>query len=359
MSCSRRWRCCPSAPRRCSSASPTSPTSSSCIAPKDRSRSRPTPTWASSSSACRARARRTPQVTKNAPPGTTIRRFDGDAADASRRCVSGQVAGGRRQHLLHPAPRTRRSPACSRTSSNSPELYNGACTRLGEKEINASSTPSSTRSRPTASSTKIYDEVDEQTRCRAFPDSIRRHPLRRQLTRRMHDVGHASALSIAATAEHDDRDGGVEKWYGTFQALTDINLSVRASEKIVLCGPSGSGKSTLIRCINHLENYQKGEIVVDGVAADDSRKADRRRAPRGRHGVPAVQPVPAYDGAGELHAGADALSRHAAQARPRRLRGAARPRVKSSTRRTNIRPNCPAVSSSASRSRGRCAWSPR
>lgn len=57
----------------------------------------------------------------------------------------------------------------------------------------------------------------------------------------------------------------VEKWYGTFKALYDINLAVRKGERIVLCGPSGSGKSTLIRCINHLETYEKGEIHVDGV----------------------------------------------------------------------------------------------
>ena len=63
---------------------------------------------------------------------------------------------------------------------------------------------------------------------------------------------------------------GVNKWYGTFQVLTDINLAVRAGEKIVLCGPSGSGKSTLIRCINALETYQKGEILVDGISVNDS-----------------------------------------------------------------------------------------
>ena len=65
----------------------------------------------------------------------------------------------------------------------------------------------------------------------------------------------------------------VEKWFGTFQALRSVNLSVSKSEKIVLCGPSGSGKSTLIRCINHLESYQKGRIVVDGVSITDNQKA--------------------------------------------------------------------------------------
>jgi ABC-type polar amino acid transport system ATPase subunit len=66
---------------------------------------------------------------------------------------------------------------------------------------------------------------------------------------------------------------GVGKWYGDFHALKDINLTVRAGEKIVLCGPSGSGKSTLIRCINRLESYQKGSIVVDGIHLDGSSKA--------------------------------------------------------------------------------------
>jgi polar amino acid transport system ATP-binding protein len=63
---------------------------------------------------------------------------------------------------------------------------------------------------------------------------------------------------------------GVEKWYGTFRALNDINLTVRTGEKIVLCGPSGSGKSTLIRCINRLESCQKGRIFVGGVHLGNS-----------------------------------------------------------------------------------------
>jgi len=57
----------------------------------------------------------------------------------------------------------------------------------------------------------------------------------------------------------------VNKWYGTFQVLTDIDLDVKQGERIVVCGPSGSGKSTLIRCINRLETVQKGKIVVDGI----------------------------------------------------------------------------------------------
>jgi general L-amino acid transport system ATP-binding protein len=58
---------------------------------------------------------------------------------------------------------------------------------------------------------------------------------------------------------------GVHKWYGNFHALKDINLEVRRGERIVICGPSGSGKSTLIRCINRLEEHQRGRIFVDGV----------------------------------------------------------------------------------------------
>jgi general L-amino acid transport system ATP-binding protein len=60
----------------------------------------------------------------------------------------------------------------------------------------------------------------------------------------------------------------VQKWYGDFQALKNIDLEVRKGERIVICGPSGSGKSTLIRCINRLEEHQKGEIVVEGIRLD-------------------------------------------------------------------------------------------
>ncbi|WP_394699573.1 amino acid ABC transporter ATP-binding protein [uncultured Desulfobacter sp.] len=58
---------------------------------------------------------------------------------------------------------------------------------------------------------------------------------------------------------------GMHKWYGDFHVLKDINLDVAKGERIVVCGPSGSGKSTLIRCINRLEEHQKGQIIVDGI----------------------------------------------------------------------------------------------
>ena len=57
----------------------------------------------------------------------------------------------------------------------------------------------------------------------------------------------------------------MHKWYGSFHVLKDINLNVHSGERIVVCGPSGSGKSTMIRCINRLEEHQKGDIIVDGV----------------------------------------------------------------------------------------------
>jgi general L-amino acid transport system ATP-binding protein len=66
---------------------------------------------------------------------------------------------------------------------------------------------------------------------------------------------------------------GVNKWFGEFHALRDIDLSVARGERIVICGPSGSGKSTLIRCINRLEEHQEGRLVVDGIELTDDLKA--------------------------------------------------------------------------------------
>jgi general L-amino acid transport system ATP-binding protein len=72
---------------------------------------------------------------------------------------------------------------------------------------------------------------------------------------------------------------GVNKWYGEFHVLRDINLTVATGERIVICGPSGSGKSTLIRCINRLEEHQQGGIFVDGVElTNDVRNIDKIRS---------------------------------------------------------------------------------
>jgi general L-amino acid transport system ATP-binding protein len=71
---------------------------------------------------------------------------------------------------------------------------------------------------------------------------------------------------------------GVSKWFGPFQALKEVDLTVARGEKVVVCGPSGSGKSTLIRCVNALETHESGRIVVDGVElTDDPKSVDRVR----------------------------------------------------------------------------------
>ena len=71
----------------------------------------------------------------------------------------------------------------------------------------------------------------------------------------------------------------INKWFGNFHVLRDINLEVRRGERIVVCGPSGSGKSTLIRCINRLEEHQQGKIVVDGTElSSDLKNIDKIRS---------------------------------------------------------------------------------
>ena len=72
---------------------------------------------------------------------------------------------------------------------------------------------------------------------------------------------------------------GMHKWFGDFHVLQDINLTVKKQERIVICGPSGSGKSTLIRCINRLEEHQRGKIVVDGMElTNDLKNIEKIRA---------------------------------------------------------------------------------
>ncbi|CAB3887779.1 Glutamine transport ATP-binding protein GlnQ [Achromobacter deleyi] len=75
---------------------------------------------------------------------------------------------------------------------------------------------------------------------------------------------------------------GMNKWYGDFHVLQDIDLQVQTGERLVICGPSGSGKSTMIRCINRLERHQQGSIVVNGVElTDDLRAVDGVRTDAG------------------------------------------------------------------------------
>ena len=71
----------------------------------------------------------------------------------------------------------------------------------------------------------------------------------------------------------------VNKWFGSFHVLKDINLEVERGERIVICGPSGSGKSTLVRCINRLEEHQEGDIIVDGIElTNDLKNIDQVRS---------------------------------------------------------------------------------
>ena len=90
-------------------------------------------------------------------------------------------------------------------------------------------------------------------------------------------------MATAARSTHSDEVAiqitGMNKWFGTFHVLRDINMSVARGERIVICGPSGSGKSTLIRCINRLEEHQKGQIIVDGTElTSDLKNIDKVRS---------------------------------------------------------------------------------
>ncbi len=88
-----------------------------------------------------------------------------------------------------------------------------------------------------------------------------------------------SSLASAATGEVAVQIDRMNKWYGQFHVLRDIDLTVYRGERIVICGPSGSGKSTLIRCINRLEEHQAGRIVVDGTELTSNlRNVDKVRS---------------------------------------------------------------------------------
>lgn len=89
---------------------------------------------------------------------------------------------------------------------------------------------------------------------------------------------HVDPAKLHVSKEVAVEMAGVNKWYGEFHVLKDINLRVHRGERIVICGPSGSGKSTMIRCINRLEEHQKGRIVVDGIElTEDLKRIDEVR----------------------------------------------------------------------------------
>jgi general L-amino acid transport system ATP-binding protein len=86
-------------------------------------------------------------------------------------------------------------------------------------------------------------------------------------------------VSPEATVKPIIEINGMHKWYGDFHVLSDINLHVQPQERIVICGPSGSGKSTLIRCINRLEEHQRGQIIVNGTElSNDIKNIEKVRA---------------------------------------------------------------------------------
>ena len=85
-------------------------------------------------------------------------------------------------------------------------------------------------------------------------------------------AGKATASKMNISDEVMISMQAVNKWFGSFHVLRDINLTVHKGERIVICGPSGSGKSTLIRCLNRLEEHQDGEITVQGITINNDLK---------------------------------------------------------------------------------------
>jgi general L-amino acid transport system ATP-binding protein len=92
------------------------------------------------------------------------------------------------------------------------------------------------------------------------------------------DMPHAPKKPLTVSSEVAIEISDMNKWFGDFHVLKDIDLTIHKGERIVVCGPSGSGKSTLIRCINRLEEHQSGHIIVDGIElTDDLKRIDEIR----------------------------------------------------------------------------------
>ena len=151
---------------------------------------------------------------------------------------------------------------------------------------------------------------------------------------------------------------GVNKWFGDFHVLKDVDLRIHERERVVVCGPSGSGKSTVIRCINRLEEHQEGRIVVNGQELDD----DTRNVAAVRREVGMVfQQFNLFPHLTVLEncmlGPTRARGLPKAEARDRAMEYLAR--VRSRSRRRSTRASSRGASSSGWPSPGRCAWSRR
>jgi len=147
---------------------------------------------------------------------------------------------------------------------------------------------------------------------------------------------------------------GLHKWYGEFHVLRDINLTVARGERIVICGPSGGGKSTLLRCINRLEDWQRGRIVVDGTELTDDPKhivAVRRDVGMVFQHFNLFPHLTVLENCTLAPIWVRRMPKKAAE----ELAMSYLARVKFPSRRKNIRRGCPAGNSSGWPSRGPCA----
>ena len=148
---------------------------------------------------------------------------------------------------------------------------------------------------------------------------------------------------------------GLHKWYGDFHVLRDINLTVARGERIVICGPSGGGKSTLLRCINRLEDWQRGRIIVDGIELNDDPKrilAVRRDVGMVFQQFNLFPHLTVLENCTLAPIWVRHMPKRDAEALAMKL---SRARARSPIRPANIPRASPAASSSASPSRARCA----
>ena len=151
------------------------------------------------------------------------------------------------------------------------------------------------------------------------------------------------------------KSSACNKWYGEFHVLRDINLKVTRGERIVICGPSGGGKSTLLRCVNRLEDWQRGRIIVDGIELTDDPKqivAVRRDVGMVFQQFNLFPHLTVLENCTLAPIWVRRMPKQDAEALAMTL---SRTGQDSRSRRRNIRRGCPAASSSASRSRARCA----